>query len=213
VIPLFDVQAVEPDWLRGIKFPFMSEQRTDDPQSSPAKPTQRTGGPAMFAPRPAEDGGVPVLAWVVAGVVVLAVVVSLLFAGRRKSAAPANTIQPLASYAVALPMSQFAMSESANLLGAKSTFVDGHIQNTGTQTVTGITVQVIFRNDEAMPPQVETLPLTLIRTREPYIDTQPVKAAPLKPGDERDFRLIFESIPANWNVQMPEVHIVQVDTK
>ena len=40
--------------------------------------------------------------------------------------------------------------------------------------MTGITVQVIFRNDEAMPPQVETLPLTLIRTREPYIDTQPV---------------------------------------
>jgi hypothetical protein len=105
------------------------------------------------------------------------------------------------------------MSESTSLSGGKSTFIDGQIKNTGNQTVTGITVQVIFRNNEAMPPQIETLPLSLIRTREPYVDTQPVSAAPLKPDDERDFRLIFESLPANWNMQMPEIRIIQVDTK
>jgi hypothetical protein len=60
---------------------------------------------------------------------------------------------------------------------------------------------------------VETLPLSLIRTREPYIDTQPVSAAPLKPGDDREFRLIFEAIPTNWNMQLPEIRIVRVDTK
>jgi hypothetical protein len=64
-----------------------------------------------------------------------------------------------------------------------------------------------------MPPQIDTLPLSLIRTREPYIDTQPVSMDPLKPGDERDFRLIFESISANWNMQMPEIRIIQVETK
>src|SRR5260370_29615845 len=105
------------------------------------------------------------------------------------------------------------MRDSTSLSGGKSTFIDGHIRNTGNQTVTGITVQVIFRNNEAMPPQIETLPLSLIRTREPYIDTQPVSAAPLKPGDERDFQLIFESLPANWKMQIPEIHIIQVDTK
>ncbi len=105
------------------------------------------------------------------------------------------------------------MSESTSLAGGKSTFIDGHIKNTGNQTVTGITVQVLFHNNEAMPPQIETLPLSLIRTREPYVDTQPVSAAPLKPGDERDFRLIFESLPANWNMEMPEIRIIQVDTK
>ncbi len=119
--------------------------------------------------------------------------------GRKKAAAPTNTVLPLAAYAANLPLSQLAMSESTSLSGGKSTFVDGHIQNTGSQTVTGVTVQVIFRNDEAMPPQMETVPLSLIRTREPYVDTQMVSAAPLKPGDEREFRLIFESIPANWN--------------
>jgi hypothetical protein len=64
-----------------------------------------------------------------------------------------------------------------------------------------------------MPPQLETLPLSLIRTREPYVDTQSVASAPMKPGEERDFRLIFESIPANWNMQMPEIRIIQVGTK
>jgi hypothetical protein len=155
----------------------------------------------------------PIAAWGVAGLVVLAVILGLVFATRHKSQAPTNTIQPLAAYAAELPLSQLAMSESTSLSGGKSTFIDGHIQNSGPQTVSGVTVQVIFRNDEAMPPQVQTLPLSLIRTREPYIDTQPVSAAPLKPGDQQDFRLIFESIPGNWNSQMPEIHIISVDAK
>jgi len=37
--------------------------------------------------------------------------------------------------------------------------------------------------------------------------------APMRSGDEREFRLIFESIPANWNMQMPEIRIVRVDTR
>jgi Protein of unknown function (DUF2393) len=167
----------------------------------------------MFASRQPEPAAIPVAAWAIAGLAVLAVVIGLLIAGHRKPSVALNSIQPLAAYASNLPLSQLAMSESTSLSGGKSTFVDGHVQNTGSQTVTGITVQVIFRNDEQMPPQVETLPLSLIRTRQPYIDTQPVSAAPLKPGDGQDFRLIFENIPANWNMQMPEAHIIQVIEK
>jgi Protein of unknown function (DUF2393) len=199
----------------------MSElQRPDDstqgdpiatPRSTTDSPSQ-TSSP-MFASRQPEPAAIPVVAWAIAGLAVLAVVIGLLIAGHRKPSTALNSIQPLAPYASNLPLSQLAMSESTSLSGGKSTFVDGHIQNTGSQTVTGITVQVIFRNDEQMPPQVETLPLSLIRTREPYVDTQPVSAAPLKPGDGRDFRLIFENISVNWNVQMPEVHIIQVIEK
>ena len=154
----------------------------------------------------------PLMAWGVAGAVVVVVLVVLLLVG-RKAAGVGNTIQPPEAYAGNLPLTQLAMSESTSLSGGKSTFIDGHIQNTGSATVTGVTVQVLFRNDEAMPPQVETLPLTLIRTHEPYVDTQMVSSAPLKPGDDREFRLIFETIPGNWNVQMPEIHIIQTATK
>jgi Protein of unknown function (DUF2393) len=179
-----------------------------DLRSNRESPSQTS--PEMFASRPPERAPIPMAAWAIAGLAVLAVVVVLLIVGHRKPAAALNVVQPLAAYAPNLPLSQLAMSESTSLSGGKSTFVDGHVQNTGDQTVTGITVQVLFRNDEGMPPQVETLPLSLIRMRQPYIDTQPVSAAPLKPGDGQDFRLIFETIPANWNVQMPEVRVIQV---
>src|SRR4051794_17084388 len=121
----------------------------------------------MFAGKQPEKGGMP-LAWAAAGVLVLVIVAGWIFAGRRNAAATPNTVQPNAAYAANLPLSQLAMSESTSLSGGKSTFVDGRIQNTGSQTVTGVTVQVLFRNNEGMPPQVETVPLSLIRTREPY---------------------------------------------
>ncbi len=105
------------------------------------------------------------------------------------------------------------MSESESLSGGKSTYIDGFLKNTGAKTVTGATVQVLFANDMALPPQVETLPLALIRTHQPYVDTQPVSAAPIAPGDEREFRLIFENISSNWNQQLPEIHVTQVSTR
>ncbi len=202
----------------GIKFRLMSELGRQDGReiggkSEPVDIQQAGSEPGIFAPKVSQGSRMPVSAWIIAGLVILAVVVGLVLAGRKKVEAPTNTALPLAAYATNLSLSQLAMSESTSLSGGKSTFVDGNIKNTGGQTVTGVTVQVIFRNDEAMPPQVETVPLMLIRTREPYIDTQMVGAAPLKPGDEREFRLIFESIPSNWNYQMPEVHVVRVDMK
>ncbi len=178
--------------------------------------SSKTAGPQkdnqMFSTKPAEGSGIPPMAWGVAGLVVLVVLAVLLVMGRHKAATP-STVQPLADYAASLPLSQLAMSESTSLSGGKSTYIDGHIQNTGDRTVSGVTVQVLFRNDEAMPPRIDTVPLSLIRTREPYIDTQPVSAAPLKAGDGRDFRLIFESIPANWNMQLPEIRVIGVETK
>jgi hypothetical protein len=157
---------------------------------------------------------VPVIAWAVAALVVLLIIVGLVLAGRRKQSAPPPTnVQPLAAYAANLPLSHLAMSEATSISGGKSTYVDGHIKNTGSATVTGITVQVLFGNIEGTAPEIYTMPLTLIRTRQPYIDTQSVRSAPLKPGDERDFRLIFESIPQNWNNEMPEVRVVGVDTQ
>lgn len=120
-----------------------------------------------------------------------------------------NQLLPVDAYAPKLALSELAMSQSSSLSGGTSTFIDGKVKNTGDRTITAITVQVPFGNDEGLSPQVETVPMTLIRMREPYIDTEPVSAAPLKPGDEREFRLIFENIPANWNQQLPEIHVVK----
>jgi hypothetical protein len=185
----------------------MSEPQQTESQQQPA------AAPKLFTPEPSKSGSNPVVAWVVAGLVVLVAITVLLLATHKKASVPGNTVQPLAAYAANLPLTQLAMSESENISGGKYTYIDGHIRNTGDQTISGITVQVLFRNDVQLPPQIETQSLTLIRTHEPYIDTQPVSASPLKPGDDREFRLTFETIPGNWNYQMPEIHVIQVDTK
>lgn len=172
------------------------------------------GGPRIFgADGKSERAGLPVAVWGIAALIVLIVVGALVFAGRKKAAPPPNTLQPEDAYAASLPLSQLAMSESESLSGTKVTYLDGHIQNTGQKTASGVTVQVVFGNDEAMPPRIETQPLTLIRTRQPYVDTELVSAEPLKPGDTREFRLIFEAVPQNWNQQMPLVRIIRTDLR
>ncbi|MCL2659654.1 MAG: DUF2393 domain-containing protein [Acidobacteriaceae bacterium] len=166
-----------------------------------------------FGPASPQSGKMSMPALIVAGVIVLALLAVFVIVERGRKTEVTNTVQPLAAYAVSLPVSGLQMSQSANLLGGSSTFLDGVIHNAGEKTVTAATVQVIFRNDEGLAPQVMTMPLTLIRTRVPAVDTQTVAAAPLRPGDEREFRLIFESIAENWNRQMPEVRIISVQTR
>jgi Protein of unknown function (DUF2393) len=164
----------------------------------------------LFAARPPERTPVSPLPWIVAGAVVLIVIAGLLILGHRKPASPLNVQLPPDPYASSLTIGGIEMSESTSLSGGKSTYIDGHIHNNGPRTVTAVIVQAIFANDEALPPQIETLPLTLIRTHQPYVDTQPISDAPIAPGDDREFRLIFETIGSNWNTQPPQLRAVHV---
>jgi len=193
----------------GIEFRLMSEQ-----DRSSIDEQGGTGGDApIFAEEMEERGGMPVAAWVVAALIVVVLVGALVFFGWKKPAEAPNTLLPADAYAASLPLTQFAMSESENLTGGKQTYLDGQIGNTGGRTVVAVTVQVVFQNDMELAPQIDTLPLTLIRVKEPYIDTEPVSAAPLKPGDEREFRLTFETVPENWNQQMPEVRVIRTGVR
>jgi hypothetical protein len=103
------------------------------------------------------------------------------------------------------------MSESSNLAGGKVTYVDGVLANTGARTVKGITVQVLFRTFAHEVTQNETHPLEWIRTREPYIDVEPVSAAPLAPGASHEFRLIFDGVSPDWDGAYPEIRVLHVD--
>jgi hypothetical protein len=149
---------------------------------------------------------------IAAGVVLVIAAVLFLVLEHGKPAAsvtPISTAQD--AYASSLAITNLAMSESANLSGGKVTYLDGHIANKGSRTVTGIVVQVLFRNYAHEVAQNETHPLKFIRMREPYIDVEPVSAAPLKPGAEQDFRLIFDSVSPDWDGAYPEVRIMRVD--
>lgn len=171
-----------------------------------------TGPQLIRTAEPHERNWLPLA---IAAAVVLAIAAIAVIAvehGRSKpTVAPINAAAD--PYAANLPLTNLALSESANLAGGKVTYVDGHITNKGNQTVTGISVQILFRDPAHEVAQNETQPLKLIRTREPYVDLQSVANAPLKPGDERDFRLIFDPVTKDWDGAYPEIRILQVQTR
>ena len=129
----------------------------------------------------------------------------------------APTVTPISAamdpYAGNLTISNLAMSESSNLAGGKVTYLDGRIANNGNRTVTGITVQVLFRDPAHEVVQNETQPLKIIRTREPYVDVEALSAAPLKPDESEDFRLIFDTVARDWDGVFPAIRIIHVETK
>ena len=146
-------------------------------------------------------------------VVVIAMALVLLLEHGRKPAAVTPVSAAPDPYAASLPLSGLVISESGNLAGGKVTYVDGHIANHGNRTVTGITVQVLFRDPAREVTQNETQPLKLIRIRDPYVDLEPVSAAPLEPGDEHDFRLIFDAVSPDWDGAYPDIRIIGVVSK
>jgi hypothetical protein len=152
---------------------------------------------------------------IVAAAIVLCIggVWLLVFEHSKKAPAATPISAPADPYAGSLTISGLQMSESSNLAGGKVTYLDGHITNSGSQTVTGISVQVLFRDVAHEVVQNETEPLKIIRTREPYIDVEPVSAAPLKPGDGADFRLVFDTVAQDWDGAFPEIRIIHVDLK
>ena len=167
---------------------------------------------ASRAPQAPERNWLPLIVAAAVVVVVAAAAVLALEHGKTRA-----TVTPISAvpdaYAASLPISGLAMSESSNLAGGKVTYLDGHIANTGNRTVTAITVQVLFRSFAHEVAQNETQPLKLIRIRQPYIDLEPVSAAPLAPGAERDFRLIFDAVSPDWDGAYPEIRVLHVEAK
>ena len=164
------------------------------------------------AAEPRERNWIPLA--VAAAVVLIAaaaVVLTLEHGKRTATVTPISAAQD--AYAASLPITGLAMSESANLAGGKVTYLDGHIANDGSRIVTGVTVQVLFRTFAHEVAQNETQPLKIIRMKDPYIDIEPVSAAPLKPGDARDFRLIFDAVSPDWDGAYPEVRVIHVETR
>ncbi len=176
------------------------------------KAAQNAATPLFSDPMPKRS--FPATAVTIAAVAVTILAVFLVLMSRRNQTAPApRTLLPEAAYAGNLPLTGLQMSDSTSMSGGKQIYLEGHIANHGPSTVAGVTVQVVFANDVAMPPQIETVPLSLVYMRQPYIDSRPLSASPLAPGAEGDFRLIFDDISDNWNQQLPTMRIIHVETR
>lgn len=155
------------------------------------------------------------LPWGIAGAVVAVILGVLIVTGQRPAASnPGGAgLAPPDPYARSLAFSNIKMSESSTIIGAKQTYIDGDITNNGDRTLTGITVQVAWMDFTNRIGQKNTMPLTLVRTRQPSIDIEPVSAAPIGPGQTRDFHLIFDNVTDQWNGQYPEIRVIAVESK
>ena len=156
------------------------------------------------------------LAWVIAGVVIALIVIAVLLMGRGPAPAANEAGTGLAApaaYAKNLAITNLRMSESSSVVGFKQTYIDGDITNKGTETLSAITVQVVFRDFQGKVGQKNKMELELIRTHQPTVDVEPVSAAPIAPGQTREFRLIFDHVTDSWNQEYPEIRVIAVQAK
>lgn len=151
--------------------------------------------------------------WVLAALAVVLVLVIAALATVHHTAGTTGEVRPPAPYSMQLQFSRLQVSEATNGTGGQSVYVDGTVRNAGSQTLTAAAVQAAFQRTDGSAPYRETLPLTLVRTREPYVDLQPVSAAPLQPGGEREFRLILDAVPTAWDEKVPDLRVVQADVR
>ena len=162
---------------------------------------------------PESDRGV---AWpaIGAGVLLVLIVVGAIVLLTRPSEHRATQTPAAATgphpYGEKLQFANLKMSEVENFVGGKVTYLEGQLTNRGDRTVSGITVEIVFRNSLGEVAQKETLPVKVHKQRGPYVDVTDLKAAPLKPGEARGFRLIFDHVSADWNREYPAITVTGV---
>lgn len=140
---------------------------------------------------------------------VIAVMLAIAFLLRE----PPKVAKGVPPYAAKLQLSDFKMSAAENFVGHTVTYIDGSIANAGDQTVSRAVVEVVFKDEIGQMTQREEVPLRVLRTSGPYPEAVDLSVAPLAPGQTEEFRLIFDSISAQWNRAYPEIRVTDVSVK
>ena len=143
-------------------------------------------------------------------VALIVVIVGILIFLSRAQPRAANAPHP---YSANLKLSDLKMSAAENFVGASVTYIDGTVTNAGDKTVTHARVSVTFKDDMSQVAQQENVPLHVLQTGGPYPDAVDLSTAPLAPGQNKPFRLTFESISAQWNHAYPELQVTDVSVK
>ncbi len=147
------------------------------------------------------------------GAVAVLVAIGIIMFFSRGSSRQADVPAAADPYAASLPISDVKMSTADNFAGQQVTYIEGKITNNGGKTVKNAVLQITFHDSLGQVAQKENQRLMVITTREPYIDTAPLSSAPLKPSQTREFRLTFEHVSGDWNMQVPEVSVLKISTE
>jgi len=143
----------------------------------------------------------------VAFVLVVVGVIAVLSRSSPKATTPPNP------YAAKLNLSDLKMSAAENFVGARITYIDGTVTNTGEKTVTHAAVHVAFKNSLGEVAQADDVVLYILKTAGPYPDTVDLHLLPLAPGQSAPFRLTFDHISNDWDRAYPDLKVTDVWVK
>ena len=145
----------------------------------------------------------PPVALLVAGVVV---VLALIAAGIYLARTPARTSPHANSSASAeakgylpnLQLTDVSMRATENFMKQQVLEIEGKIANKGPRPLESVDIYCYFSGVDGR---------SVYRERVPIVQA---KGAPLKPGEVRNFRLPFDSLPDTWNQALPHMVIAQI---
>ena len=129
----------------------------------------------------------------------LLLAIALAFAFLGACSKPIDPNAPLTPEAKAytrnLKLSDISMQGSDSFAGGRLVEILGKIQNAGDRNVRQIDITCIFYD-----------PYNQIVTRQRL----PIVKTGLKPGEEKSFRLPFDTLPESWNQALPQVVIAGI---
>jgi hypothetical protein len=167
------------------------------------------GGLYQQTPREEGSGSRPLI--IAAVLIVVVGVLIWLYARTAKPHASSQLAE--APYASNLNISDLHLSTAKNFVGGEVTYLEGKIANTGTSLLTGAQVQAVFRNSLGEVVDQPVVTLQVQTTNLGQSDFVPLSQSPLTPNQQREFRLTFEHISADWNMGFPELRVVGATTK
>jgi len=142
-----------------------------------------------------------------AAVIVVGLIIAVVLS--RTQPKPTGPV-PEDPYSANLKVSDMKASEAKNFAGISVYYLEGQIANNGSKTITGASVEAVFRNSLGEIVDRQTQPLMIIEERPGYNDAVPLTQHPLTPTMQTDFRLTFEHISADWNQGVPEIRFIHI---
>jgi len=142
-----------------------------------------------------------VSSWVLIGVVLLAVGVSVWFllqpstvhAPSAGSQAQLQMTPAEQAYLKNVQIGNIALSRAENFLNQEVTILNGEVYNAGSQPVLNLRITTTFSD--------EMNQIVLKETRGVLSSTE----QPLAPNERRSFEISFDHVPNSWNMQQPSV--------
>ena len=147
---------------------------------------------------------------IIIGFVFMAVVVGLFILVSHKPQKPSTNVP--SAYAVHIQLQDVKLSQAENFVGGTVTYIEGQMANTGGKTVTRATVEAVFKDSMGQVVQQEELPLQVLERSGPYPQAIDLQLSPLKPQQQREFRLTLSHVSSDWNQQVPEFKVMSVET-